>query len=477
MSDPTGLDAARLHGLLARREISCRELLSSFLDRIDGANRKLNACLRINPDAERQADEADGRFAAGEAGPLTGIPVAVKDNICTAGIETSCGSKSLAGYVPPRDATAVVKLRAAGAVILCKTNMDEFGMGSSTENSAHGPTRNPWNTEHVAGGSSGGSAAAVAAHMTPLALGSDTGGSIRQPAAFCGVYGLKPTYGRVSRFGLVAYASSLDHIGPMAATTVDAAALLQCISGADPNDMTASAEQIEDYPAACTKDVRGMTIGIPLEFFEEPLDPEIASAVRSAAARLRELGGSTREVSIPHARYALPAYYLAATSEASSNLARYDGVRYGLRAGAVRDLLDMYRRSRSTGFGQEVKRRIMLGTYALSAGYREAFYDKAQRVRAMLRDSFAGLFAKGIDLLLTPTTPTTAFKLGEKTADPLEMYLSDIYTVTANLTGLPALSFPLGLSTSGLPIGGQLIAPPFKEALLLRAAASLEGSR
>jgi aspartyl-tRNA(Asn)/glutamyl-tRNA(Gln) amidotransferase subunit A len=480
MSDPTGLDAARLHGLLARREIGCRDLLSAFLERIGRVDRKLNACLRINPDAERQADEADGEYAAGRGGPLTGIPIAVKDNICTAGIETSCGSKSLAGYLPPRDATAVARLRAAGAIILCKTNMDEFGMGSSTENSAFGPTRNPWDTERVAGGSSGGSAAAVAARMAPLALGSDTGGSIRQPAAFCGVYGLKPTYGRVSRFGLVAYGSSLDQIGPMAGTATDAAALLQCISGADPNDMTAAAEaaeEIEDYPAACSKGVRGMTIGIPMEFFEEPLDPEIASAVHSAAARLRELGGSTREVSIPHARYALPAYYLAATSEASSNLARYDGVRYGLRAAGVRDLLDMYRRSRSAGFGEEVKRRIMLGTYALSAGYREAFYEKAQRLRAMLRESFAGLFAEGVDLLLTPTTPTTAFKLGEKTADPLAMYLSDIYTVTANLTGLPALSFPLDLSGSGLPIGGQLIAPPFKEALLLRAAASLEGSR
>jgi aspartyl-tRNA(Asn)/glutamyl-tRNA(Gln) amidotransferase subunit A len=477
MSDLTALDAARLHGLLARREIGCRQLLSAFLERIERENGVLNAFVRINPEAERQADEAEREYAAGEAGALTGIPVAVKDNICTAGLETGCGSRALAGYVPPHDATAIARLRAAGAVIIGKTNMDEFGMGSSTESSAFGPTRNPYDTGRVAGGSSGGSAAAVAARMAPLALGSDTGGSIRQPAAFCGLHGLKPTYGRVSRYGLVAYGSSLDQIGPMAATAADAAALLRCISGADPNDMTAAAEKIDDYPASCSRQVRGLKIGIPMEFLEEPLDPEIAAAVRSAGERLCELGCSSREISIPLARYALPAYYLTATSEASSNLARYDGVEYGLRAGGVRDLLDMYCKSRSAGFGQEVKRRIMLGTYALSAGYHEAFYDKARRLRAMLRSRFMELFAEGIDLLLTPTTPTTAFRLGEKSDDPLEMYLSDLYTVTANLTGLPALSIPLGLSGDGLPIGGQLIAPPFEEGRLLAAAASLEESR
>jgi aspartyl-tRNA(Asn)/glutamyl-tRNA(Gln) amidotransferase subunit A len=477
MSDPTALDAGRLRGLLARREIGCRELLSAFLERIDRLDGELNAYLRLNPDAERQADEADRAYAAGTAGPLAGIPVAVKDNICTAGLETTCGSKSLSGYLPPRDASAVARLRTAGAIVIGKTNMDEFGMGSSTETSAFGPTRNPWDSERVAGGSSGGSAAAVAARMAPLALGSDTGGSIRQPAAFCGVYGLKPTYGRVSRYGLVAYGSSLDQIGPIAWRAADIAAVLQCISGPDENDMTASSAETEDYTAACSRKVQGMTIGIPREFFEDPLDPEIASAIDSAAARLVESGCSTREVSIPIARHALPAYYLAATSEASSNLARYDGVRYGLRADGVRDLLDMYRSSRSAGFGQEVKRRIMLGTYALCAGYREAYYEKAQRVRALLQASFMELFAGGIDLFLTPTTPTTAFRLGEKTEDPLEMYLSDIYTVTANLTGLPALSLPLGFSGAGLPIGGQLIAPPFEEGRLLAAAATLEESR
>jgi aspartyl-tRNA(Asn)/glutamyl-tRNA(Gln) amidotransferase subunit A len=355
--------------------------------------------------------------------------------------------------------------------------MDEFGMGSSTENSAFGPTRNPWDTERVAGGSSGGSAAAVAARMAPLALGSDTGGSIRQPAAFCGLYGLKPTFGRVSRYGLVAYGSSLDQIGPMAGTAADVAAVLRCISGPDRKDMTTTETEIDDYPASLSRSVQGLTIGIPREFLEDPLDPEIAAAIRSAAARLRELGGTTREISIPLLRYALPAYYIVATSEASSNLARYDGVRYGLRAGGVRDLLEMYSRSRSAGFGQEVKRRIMLGTYALSVGYREALYDKAQKARAMLRRAFDELFDGGVDLLLTPTSPSTAFRLGEKTADPVEMYLSDIYTVTANLTGLPALSIPLGTSGAGLPIGGQLIAPPFEERLLLGTAASLEEPR
>jgi aspartyl-tRNA(Asn)/glutamyl-tRNA(Gln) amidotransferase subunit A len=476
MSDPTALDVSQLQGLLARREISCRELLFAFLERIDRVDREVNAFLRINPDAERQADEADKKYDAGTAGPLTGIPIAIKDNICTAGLETTCGSKSLSGYIPPCDATPVARLRAAGAIILGKTNMDEFGMGSSTENSAFGPTRNPWNKDRVAGGSSGGSAAAVAARMAPLAIGSDTGGSIRQPAAFCGVYGLKPTYGRISRYGLVAYGSSLDQVGPIAATAADTARLLQCISGPDPSDMTASTREVEDYPTACRLGVRGITIGLPREFFDERLDPEIAAAVRSAASKLNGPAGATREVSLPHARYALPAYYLIATSEASSNLARYDGVRYGLRVGGDRELVEMYRGSRSAGFGQEVKRRIMLGTYALSAGYRDAFYEKAQRLRAMLRGQFMELFTDDIDLLMTPTTPTTAFRLGEKTEDPLEMYLSDVYTVTANLTGLPALSFPLGLSRSGLPIGGQLIAAPFGEALLLRIAAFLEES-
>ena len=474
MSELTALGTGELRRRLAAGRVSSREITAACLGRIEKLDGELNAFLRINPRAEREADEADRRLAEGRGGPLTGIPVAVKDNLNTAGLETTCASKILDGFVPLRDATAVARLREAGVVILGKTNMDEFAMGSSTENSAYGATRNPWDRERVPGGSSGGSAVAVAAGMAPLALGSDTGGSIRQPAALCGVVGLKPTYGRVSRSGLVAFGSSLDQIGPLSREVADAARLLQVIAGADPRDSTSVDQPLADYAAACERGVDGMRIGMPPEYVDEGLDPEIASAVRSAARELERQGASVEQISLPHTRYSIPTYYLLATAEASSNLARYDAVRYGRRADGAGRLGEMYRESRGQGFGPEVKRRIMLGTYALSAGYYDQFYGTAQRARTLLRQDFLDVFAGGIELLLTPATPTTAFRLGEKTQDPLEMYLQDVYTATANLAGLPGICLPVGKSDAGLPIGCQLIAPPFAEEELFRAGAALE---
>ena len=432
---------------------------------------RLNAFVRLRGDAARaDAERADARRAGGvPISALDGIPVAIKDNLVKRGEPTTCASRILAGYVSPFDATAVARLEAAGAVIVGTTNLDEFAMGSSTENSAFGPTRNPWNTDCTPGGSSGGSAAAVAAGVVPLALGSDTGGSIRQPAAFCGVVGVKPTYGRVSRWGLVAFASSLDQVGVFARSAADAASALEVLCGHDRRDSTSLPEPAPRLVAALSGDVSGLVVGLPREYFAgEGAEPAVLDAVQRAVAELEAAGAKLREVSLPHTRYAVAAYYLIANAEASSNLARYDGVRYGHRAANVSNLTEMYLRSRSEGFGAEVKRRIVLGTYVLSAGYYDAYYRKAQQVRTLLRRDFEEAF-RGCDLIATPTCPEVAFAIGSKSDDPLRMYLSDVYTVSANLAGLPGVSLPCG-ALRGLPIGLQLLAPALDEATLLRVA-------
>jgi aspartyl-tRNA(Asn)/glutamyl-tRNA(Gln) amidotransferase subunit A len=405
--------------------------------------------------------------------PLAGVPVAIKDNICTLEYPTTCGSRLLEGYRSPYEATAIRKLKAAGAVLVGKTNMDEFAMGSSTENSGFGPTRNPHDRSRVPGGSSGGSAAAVAAGLVPAALGSETGGSVRQPAAFCGIVGIKPSYGRVSRYGLVAFASSLDNIGTFGRTVADAALLLQVISGADPLDSTAAPQAAPDFSDAITGDLKGMVVGVPKEYFPRELDARIAGLCRRALDQMSEQGAEIREVSLPHTQYAIPTYYLIATAEASANLARYDGVRYGQRSGHARSTVEVYALTRSEGFGAEVKRRIMLGTYALSSGYYDAYYARAQRVRGLIVEDFRRAFASGVDVLFTPTTPTVAFKLSEKVEDPYEMYLSDIFTVTANLAAIPGIALPVG-SVDGLPVSGQFLAERWQEAKMIRAAAALE---
>jgi aspartyl-tRNA(Asn)/glutamyl-tRNA(Gln) amidotransferase subunit A len=404
------------------------------------------------------------------------MPIAIKDNLCTEGVTTTCSSRMLQHFLPPYDATVVAKLKEQDYILLGKTNLDEFAMGSSTEHSAFGPSRNPWNLHCVPGGSSGGSAAAVAADECVAALGSDTGGSIRQPAAFCGVVGLKPTYGRVSRYGLVAFASSLDQVGPITKDVPDAALLLGAIAGHDPMDSTSADLPVPDYTKALRKkDLKKLTVGVPTEFFTEGLDPEVEGAVRDAIGELKNLGGTIKEIHLPRTDAAIAVYYVIATAEASSNLARYDGVKFGLRAKETKDLLDLYMKTRQEGFGPEVKRRIMLGTYALSAGYYDAYYGKAQVVRTLICQDFRAAFNE-VDVIVTPVTPTPAFKLGEKSEDPLEMYLSDIYTISVNLAGLPAISVPCGISKAGLPIGLQLIGRAFEEETLLRAAHAYEQS-
>ncbi len=443
-------------------------------DAVNVGREGLNAVLwEDRPAALSAAAAIDRQQAAGEAlGELAGVPVVLKDNIAAIGLPTTCGSRILEGYHSPYEATAVARLRQAGAVIMGKTNCDEFAMGSSTEHSAYGPVRHPLDPTRVPGGSSGGSAAAVAAGMVRVALGSETGGSVRQPASFCGVVGLKPTYGRVSRFGLVAFASSLDHIGVFGRSVDDAALVLHAIAGHDARDATSAAVPVDDYRAAALDDVRGMVIGKPREYFPDSLAPEVRSRCENALAALSALGAHVREVSLPSTEYAIPVYYIVAPAEASSNLARYDGVRYGKRV--PRPALDaMYEATRSAGLGPEVTRRILLGTYVLSAGYYDAYYKKAMDVRALIAAELRGTFASGVDVLFTPTTPTPAFPLGAKTADPYEMYLSDIFTVTANLAGVPALSLPIG-TVDGLPIGGQLIGPHFAERRILAAAYALE---
>jgi aspartyl-tRNA(Asn)/glutamyl-tRNA(Gln) amidotransferase subunit A len=457
-------------------EVSAAEIVRAYALRVGQVESKVRAYVnQAQESASAQADALDRQLKQWRrTKPLMGMPLAIKDNICTEGMPTTCSSRMLQHFVPPYDATVITKLREQGYILLGKTNLDEFAMGSSTENSAFGPSRNPWDLHRVPGGSSGGSAAAVAADECVAALGSDTGGSIRQPAAFCGVVGLKPTYGRVSRYGLVAFASSLDQIGPITKDVRDAACVLGSIAGHDPLDSTSADVPVPDYlKALAKKDLKKLRVGVPREFFAEGLDPEVDQAVKAAIAELKALGGEIKDIQLPRTDAAVAVYYVLATAEASSNLARFDGVKFGLRAKETKDLLDLYMKTRQEGFGPEVKRRIMLGTYVLSAGYYDAYYGKAQAVRTLVCQDFDAAF-KEVDLIATPATPTPAFKLGEKSEDPLQMYLSDIFTISVNLAGLPAIALPCGFSKTGLPIGLQLIGRPFEEETILRAAYAYE---
>ncbi|MEM9903809.1 MAG: Asp-tRNA(Asn)/Glu-tRNA(Gln) amidotransferase subunit GatA [Cyanobacteria bacterium P01_D01_bin.44] len=463
-----------LHQQLTSKERSAVEIAQAYLDKVEALEPKLHSFLTVTADkALTQAQQVDAKIAAGEAiEPLAGIPIALKDNLCTQGIRTTCASKILENFVPPYESTVTQRLAAAGAVFLGKTNMDEFAMGSSTETSAFQLTSNPWDLARVPGGSSGGSAAAVAADEAPIALGSDTGGSIRQPASFCGVVGLKPTYGLVSRYGLVAFASSLDQIGPFGRTVEDAAILLGAIAGYDPKDSTSLNVKIPDYTQHLKTDLKGKRIGLIKETFGEGLDASVNDAIQTAIAQLKDLGAEVQEISCPNFSYGLPTYYIIAPSEASSNLARYDGVKYGRRR-EDDNLISMYAKTRAEGFGAEVKRRIMIGTYALSAGYYDAYYLKAQKVRTLIKQDFEKAF-EAVDVLLSPTVPTTAFKAGEKVDDPLSMYLSDLMTITVNLAGLPGMSLPCGFDSAGLPIGLQLISNALREDQLFEVGSAYE---
>jgi aspartyl-tRNA(Asn)/glutamyl-tRNA(Gln) amidotransferase subunit A len=454
---------------LRAREFSSVELARLFLDRIEASQPVLNALITVTrQQALQSAEAADRELAAGKAGALTGVPIVHKDIFCTQGVKTSCGSRMLDNFVSPYDATVVAKLKTAGAVMLGKANMDEFAMGSSNETSFYGPVRNPWNTDLVPGGSSGGSAAAVAARLTPIATATDTGGSIRQPAALCGVTGVKPTYGRVSRYGMIAFASSLDQGGIIALTAEDAALVLREMAGFDPRDSTSVDSPVPDYVAGLNAPLAGLKIGLLKEFFDKGLEPQTEARLREALAVYEKLGATLREVSLPNLPLSVPAYYVVAPAECSSNLARFDGVRFGHRCESPRDLLDLYKRSRGEGFGAEVKRRIMTGTYVLSAGYYDAYYLKAQKVRQLIAADFARAFAE-VDVLIGPTTPTPAFAIGAKMEDPVTMYLNDIYTIGANLAGLPAMSIPCGFSRQ-LPVGMQIVAPQFGESRMLNVA-------
>ncbi len=454
---------------LAAGEFSSVEITSGLLERIDAANPELNAFITVTGElALEQARAADQARARGEAGPLSGLPLAVKDIFCTDGVRTSCASRMLDNFIAPYDATVIERCKAAGLVMLGKTNMDEFAMGSSNENSFYGPARNPWDRERVPGGSSGGSAAAVAAGLTPAALGTDTGGSIRQPAAFCGITGLKPTYGRVSRYGMIAYASSLDQGGPMARSAEDCALLLQAIAGFDERDSTSIDEPVPDYTAGLDASIEGLRIGLPRQYFAEGLDDGVARAIEAAIDEYRRLGARIIDIDLPNSGIAIPAYYVVAMAECSSNLSRFDGVRFGHRCAEPKDLEDLYKRSRAEGFGDEVKRRILIGSYALSAGYYDAYYLKAQKLRRLISDDFRRAFGQ-VDVIAGPTTPTPAFPIGDKGDDPVAMYLQDIYTISVNLAGLPAISIPAGFS-DGLPVGLQLIGNYFEETRLLNAA-------
>ncbi len=460
---------AELAQALRSKEVSSVELTGHFLNRIKQLDGRLNSFVTVTEEsALAAARAADERLAGGETGPLLGVPFAQKDIFCTQGVKTSCGSKMLDNFIAPYDAAVVSQLNAAGTVMLGKTNMDEFAMGSSNETSYYGPVKNPWDTAAVPGGSSGGSAAAVAARLTPGASGTDTGGSIRQPAALCGITGIKPTYGRVSRYGMIAFASSLDQGGPMARTAEDCALLLRAMSGYDERDSTCVDRPVPDYAATLNNDIAGLKIGLPKEYFGEGLHPQVAAAIEAAIAEYKKLGAEVVEISLPNTALAVPTYYVVAPAEASSNLARYDGVRFGHRCDAPKDLLDLYKRSRGEGFGAEVKRRIMIGTYVLSAGYYDAYYLKAQQLRQLISQDFKHAFEK-VDVIMGPASPTAAFNIGEKTDDPVTMYLSDIYTIAVNMAGLPGMSIPAGF-VGQRPVGLQLIGDYFDEARLLNIA-------
>jgi aspartyl-tRNA(Asn)/glutamyl-tRNA(Gln) amidotransferase subunit A len=473
--DLHSLTIHQLHDLLVKKEVTSREATDALCRRIREVEGKVKAYLLLTEEeAFRQADQVDRKMAKGEwLGDLAGIPLGLKDILCTKGIRTTCASKILENYIPFYDGTVIQKLKEREAVFLGKLNMDEFAMGSSTENSGFQVTHNPWDLKRIPGGSSGGPAAAVAADECIAALGTDTGGSIRQPAACCGVVGLKPTYGRVSRYGLVAFASSLDQIGPITKDVEDCAILMNAISGYDSHDSTSVDVEVPDYKQSLKRDVKGVRIGIPDEYFIEGMDPEVEKAIQEAIDFFRKWGAKIQKISLPHTEYAVAIYYIIATAEASSNLARYDGVKYGLRSKGYRDLMEMYTQSRAKGFGEEVKRRIILGTYVLSAGYYEAYYRKASQVRTLMRKDFEEAFQK-VDVVLAPTAPTPAFQIGEKTEDPLQMYLSDIHTIPVNLAGIPAISIPCGFSRQGLPIGLQIMGKHFEEGMLLRVAYTFE---
>ena len=469
------LTAHELHDKLKNREITAVELTESVYQQIEEVEPYVKGYLTLTKEiALEQANAADKGFQNGnDMPPLAGIPIAIKDVICTKGVRTTCASKILSNFVPPYDATVMQQLHRQGVVMIGKTNMDEFAMGSSTENSAYQITHNPWNLDTIPGGSSGGSAAVVAADSAICSLGSDTGGSIRQPAALCGVVGMKPTYGRISRYGLIAFASSLDQIGPFTKDVTDCALLLNAICGKDEMDSTSVDVPVPDYTQSLVNDIKGLKIGVPKEYFAEGLDNQVAEQVQKAIVDLEKLGASVEEISLPHTDYAIATYYIIAPAEASANLARYDGVRYGFRTEEQTDLINMYKKTRSEGFGQEVKRRIMLGTFALSAGYQDAYYRKAQKVRTLIKSDFDAAFQK-VDVIATPTSPTPAFKIGERTADPLQMYLCDVMTTPASHSGLPGISIPCGFVDNGLPVGLQLLAPPFAEEVLFRVAYTYE---
>ncbi len=473
MSDFFKLTISELRSYIDRGEISPVDLIKSVYERIDAVEETINAYVTLTKDhAFKKAEQAETRLKDGAKEKLLGIPIAIKDNMCTEGIKTSCSSKILKDFIPPYESTVTKKLNEQGYLLTGKTNLDEFAMGSSTENSAFGHTKNPWDTTAIPGGSSGGSAAAVSADECIAAIGSDTGGSIRQPAAFCGVVGMKPTYGRVSRYGLVAFASSFDQIGPITKNVKDSAILMNIISGNDPFDSTSAPVPVPDFTTVLGQDIKGMKIGIPKEYFIRGIEKDVEASVKEALKKLESLGAVPVEISLPHTDYAVAAYYILATSEASSNLARYDGVKYGARTEG-KDLLEMYMKTRANGFGPEVKRRIILGTYSLSSGYYDAYYRKAQQVRTLIKQDFENAF-KSVDAIVTPTSPTQAFKIGEKTEDPLQMYLTDILTISVNLAGLPGISVPCGLTSQGLPVGLQIIAKHFDEETLFRIAYAYE---
>ncbi len=476
--DITNAKISELAELVQNRKLSAEEVCDHFLKRIESLDGKLNSFITVNAKARENARAVDEKIKRGEqVGRLAGVPIAIKDLLCTRGLRTTAGSKILHNFVPPYSATVVNRLEASGAITIGKTNLDEFAMGSSNETSAFGKCFNPWNPEYVPGGSSGGSASALAAHLAPGAIGTDTGGSIRQPASFCGVFGIKPTYGRVSRFGIVAYASSLDQAGPMAQSTKDCALMLETISGHDENDATTSKEKVPQWSTKLSNDLKGMRIGLPAEYFTDAVDADVMKVVQQAIEAVKSRGAEVVSVGLPLVKHAVPIYYLIATSEASSNLARYDGIRYGYRSNfdsvPAKDIDELYSRNRGEGFGTEVKRRIMLGTYALSSGYYDAFYQKACQVRRMLRSEFLNAF-KQCDVLMSPVTASPAFKVGERVQDPLKMYLNDIYTTSTNLAGLPGMSVPAGFSSKGLPIGVQLTGQHFDEQTIFNVSYAIE---